>query len=120
MHSVNINIEELLGIVQENKQKHIDAFKESVADYKKATLQIAKDNLALVKTGKLEEIARVKAMPPKPSSYENEYNRAIRMLELSVDEVIELQQDVFNQLVLDEWQWKHTFVSNSTIYKSFQ
>jgi hypothetical protein len=119
MHSVNINRQELLGIVQENKKKHVEAFKESVADYKKAALQIAKDNLALVKTGKIEEIIKVKSMPPKPASFENEYNRAIRMLELSVDEVIELQQDVFNQLVLDEWHWKQAFVSNSTIYKSF-
>ena len=119
MNIVNINRDELLAIVRDNKEKHIEQFKESIADYKKAALQIAKDNLALVRTGQVEEIAKVKNMPPKPVSFENEYNRAIRMLELSVDEVIELQQDVFNQLVLDEWHWKQAFVSNSTIYKSF-
>lgn len=119
MHSVNINREELLFIVQENKKKHIAAFKESVSDYKKAALQIAKDNLSLVKTGNLDDIAKVKQMPPKPASFENEYTRAIRMLELSIDEVIEVEQDVFNQLVLDEWHWKQAFLSNSTIYKSY-
>jgi len=119
MRSVNINKEELLSIVRANKQKHIEDFKESVTDYKKATLQIAKDNLALVKTGKIEEIAKVRSMPPTPVSFENDYDRAIRMLELSVDEVIDLEVNIFNQLVLDEWTWKHAFVSNSTIYKSF-
>ena len=119
MNNVNINRDELLAIVRDNKEKHIEQFKESIADYKKAALQIAKDNLALVRTGQVEEIAKVKNMPPKPVSFENEYNRAIRMLELSVDETIMLEQDVFNQLVLDEWHWKHTFMTNSTTYKSF-
>lgn len=119
MKAVNIERQELLSIVNANKVKHVEEYNESVRDYKKAALQIAKDNFALVKTGKVEDIARVKSMPPRPSSYENEYNRAIRMLELSVDEVIAVEQDVFNQLVLDEWDWKRSFVTNSTLYKSF-
>ena len=119
MRKVNISKEELLEIVRANKKKHVEDFKESVTDYKKAALVIAKDNLALVKTGKVEEILKVKSMPPKPVSFEHDYDRAIRMLELSVDEVIELEQDIFNQLVLDEWTWKSTFTSDSTIYKTY-
>ena len=119
MRKVNIEKQELLDIVRANKQKHVEDFKESVTDYKKAALVIAKDNLALVKTGKVEEILKVKAMPPKPVSFEHDYDRAIRMLELSIDEVIELEQDIFNQLVLDEWTWKTTFTSNSTLYKTY-
>lgn len=120
MNSINIDRQELLELVLANKTTHVAEFQESVKDYKAAVLQIARDNLALAKTGKLDEIAKVKAMPPKPISYEAEYNRAVRMLELSVDSVIELEQDVFNQLVLDEWDWKHTFVTNSMFYKTFQ
>ena len=119
MRKVNIEKQELLDIVRENKQKHVEDFKESVTDYKKAALLIAKDNLALVKTGKVEEIVKVKHMPPKPVSFEHDYDRAIRMLELSIDNVIELEQDIFNQLVLDEWTWKTTFTSNSTLYKTY-
>jgi hypothetical protein len=40
------------------------------------------------------------------------------MLELSVDEVLEVEEDVFNQLVLDEWGWKHNFAATSAMYKS--
>jgi hypothetical protein len=81
-------------------------------------LQINTDNLKVAKTGDLEKFKRIRQMPPVPVSYEDSYKRAIRMLELSVDDIIEVEEDVFNQLVLDEWSWKRSFTANSTMYKS--
>ena len=46
------------------------------------------------------------------------YTRAIRMLELSVEDVIEIEEHIFNQLVLDEWGWKQQFTAMSALYKS--
>ena len=117
-HAVKVNRKELLKIVTDNKEKHIKDFLESVEDYKTATLKLAEANLELVKTGDLEQIAKTKPMPGKPVSYENNYTRAIRMLELSVEKEIDVEEDVFNQLVLDEWAWKNQFIASSTLYKS--
>lgn len=119
MRNVKINKDELLGIVRANKEKHIAEFKDSVTDYTAAALKIAQENLKLAKSGDVEKIAKIKSMPTKPISFEDSYTRAIRMLELSVEDVIEVEEDIFNQLVLDEWTWKHTFVANSTMYKSY-
>ena len=118
MRSVKINKAELLKIVQDNKKKHVKEFEESVKDYKKGAIKLAKEHVDLAKSGDLDKIAKIKAMPQKPMSYEKEYDRAIRMLELSVEDVIELEDDVFNQLVLDEWSWKNTFVATGAMYKS--
>ena len=118
MHAVKINRIELLNIVRENKAKHVSDFNESVEDYKKAVLKIATDNLTLANSADLEQIARIRVVPQKPVSYEQNYNRAERMLELSVEEVIEVEEDVFNQLVLDEWAWKNSFVASASLYKS--
>jgi hypothetical protein len=118
MKSVRLNKKELLQIVVENRSKHIVAYEESVVDYRSAALKIAKENLELVSTGELDKIARVRMVPTAPISHEKEYNRAIRMLELSIENEIEVEQDVFNQLVLDEWHWKHTFVTTSQMYKT--
>lgn len=118
MHSVKIKKDELLGIVRENLNKHVKEYVESVEDFKALSLKVATANLKLVKTGDLASISRIEAMPRAPQSYEQNYQRAIRMLELSVDEVIELEEDVFNQLVLDEWTWKHSFVATSAMYKA--
>jgi hypothetical protein len=118
MNAVKINRIELLGIVRENKEKHVKEYIESVEDYKKAALKIAEANLALVQTGDLDKIAKIHTQPQKPVSYETSYTRAIRMLELSVEDVIEVEEDVFNQLVLDEWAWKNMFTASASLYKS--
>jgi hypothetical protein len=118
MHSVKINKLELLKIVLENKTKHVSEFNEAVEDYKTLAVKIAKHNLELANTGDLDKIKDMKSVPSAPTSYEADYNRAARMLELSVDDVIELEDVVFNQLVLDEWAWKRSFATSSMLYKS--
>ncbi len=77
-----------------------------------------KNNLKLVNTGELDSIAKVKNLPAVPNSYEQSYTRAIRMLELSIEDIIELDDTTFNQLVLDEWGWKSNFQLSGSLYKS--
>lgn len=119
MESVKLNKKELLKIVLENKKKHVEEFKEAVKDFKGAAVKITQENLRLAKTGNLEKIKEIKSIPSLPVSHENDYSRAIRMLELSVEETIQLEQQIFNQLVLDEWQWKNQFSVANAMYKSF-
>lgn len=118
MNAIKMKRLELLEIVKTNKEKHIAEYNESVEDYKKLVLQINTANLKLAKTNDLEQFKRIKATPSKPETYEDSYKRAIRMLELSIEDVIEVEEDVFNQLVLDEWNWKRAFTATSALYKS--
>ena len=118
MRSVKINKDELLNIVRDNQKKHVAEYNEAVEDYKKAAIKLAKENLKLANTGDMEKLSKIKALPSAPISYEDNYSRAIRMLELSVEAVIELEEHIFNQLVLDEWTWKHQFAVASALYKS--
>ena len=118
MRSVKIDKHKLLDIVRENKVKHITEFEEAIIDYKAAALKVANEHLELANTGDLDKIAQIKAMPSRPKSYEDSYARAVRMLELSVDEIIELEETIFNQLVLDEWTWKMSFTASNSLYKT--
>ena len=118
MNAIKMKRLELLALVLENKAKHVKEFNESVTDYKALVLKLNKENLALAQSGNLDRFKEIKGMPPYPVSYEASYTRAARMLELSVDDTIEVEEDVFNQLVLDEWTWKNHFLSNSTMYKA--
>lgn len=118
MNVVKMNRLQLLSIVRANKEQHMVDYAESVNDFKEAVLKLTKENLALAKTGDLDKIAKIRAIPHKPTSYEQNYSRAIRMLELSIEDTIEVEQDTFNQLVLDEWSWKNSFVTSAALYKS--
>ena len=119
MKSVLLNKKELLNIVVDNRIRHINAYTESVVDYKAAAIKLAKENLELANTGELDKIAKFKVLPPAPVSHEKEYDRAIRMLELSIENEITVEEAVFNQLVLDEWHWKNNFVAAGALYKTF-
>lgn len=118
MRTTKIQKTELLSIVKANLETHLTDYAEAVSDYKLAALKLAKANLELAETGELAKIAEIKEMPAEPKSYEAEYNRAIRKLELSVDDVIEVDELTFNQLVLDEWNWKTQFLVGNALYKT--
>jgi len=118
MNSVKIYRLTLIGIVRENKAKHIAEHAEALKDYLAAVLKLSEENLRYAQTGDIEQFAKIKTMPPRPMSYEDNYRRAERMLELSIDDVIEVEEDIFNQLVLDEWSWKHSFSTSNTLYKT--
>lgn len=118
MRTVKLDKNELLAIVRENKEKHVATFNEAVTDYKVAVEKLCKKNYELSQTGDLSQIEQIRPMPSLPVSYEDNYSRAIRMLELSVDSVIELEDQIFNQLVLDEWSWKRGFSASAALYKT--
>jgi hypothetical protein len=118
MNSVKMNRLELLQIVKDNATKHVADYDESVEDYKVAVLKLAKANLKLANTGELDQFMKIKNQPARPTNYADNYARAIRMLELSVEEIIEVEDHTFNQLVLDEWNWKQQFTAQSSLYKS--
>jgi hypothetical protein len=118
MNAIKMKRLELLDIVRANKEKHITEFNESVVDFKALTLKVASDNMVAARTGDLKEFKKIKPSPSAPASYEDSYKRAIRMLECSIEDVIEIEEDVFNQLVLDEWNWKHQFAMSNATYKS--
>jgi fibronectin type 3 domain-containing protein len=119
MNSVKIERKKLLDIVTENSSKHVEQYLEAIEDYKVAALKIAKENLKTAKTGDMQRLKTTRSLPSAPVSYEHNYARAIRMLELSAEDIIELEESVFNQLVLDEWGWKQQFMSLAATYKSF-
>lgn len=118
MHAIKMNRIELLAIVQANCLTHAAAFTEAVDDYKKLVLQVTAFNNKLAKTADLAEFKKMKVLPSAPQTYESSYKRSIRMLELSVEDIIEVEEDVFNQLVLDEWDWKRQFTASNMLYKS--
>ncbi len=120
MKSVKLDTRQLLGIVTANKEKHNKEYLEAVEDYKAAVLKLAAKNHKLAKSGDLEKFKEIKPLPAAPTSYDKEYSRAISMLDLCVDSVVELEDEVFNQLVLDEWYWKDQFSLSNSLYKTMR
>jgi fibronectin type 3 domain-containing protein len=118
MNSVKMDRKELLSIVKDNATKHLKEYNEATEDYKVAVVKLAKANLKLANSGDLEQIKKIKSVPHHPINYSDNYARATRMLELSVEDTIEVEEHIFSQLVLDEWSWKQSFAAAGALYKS--
>lgn len=111
-----------------NKTELIDkitaALEEHRAQYTKALtgwmnqMQGACENvIQRVKSG------RIKAFPSEfhnlmqiPTLHTDDYEAALKMLEMSVDEVIELGPEDFDQLVLGNWNWKEQWNTSNSRY----
>ena len=118
MRTVNVHTQEILQIVRANADRHASDYAAAVVDYQAAAIKTARQNLRIARTGDIAKIARMSMMPSPPTSHASSYERAIRMLELSADATVEMDEQTFKQLVLDEWDWKGQFVASNSVYKS--
>lgn len=62
-----------------------------------------------------KQIRRAVIMP-EPQDHTPDYDRVIAMLEMSVDTVIELDADSFDNYVMDNWAWRANALATNTMY----
>lgn len=113
MEKVKIKKDELLKVVQQNRQEHRSIFEKALEGYKNQVIAELEVMLAEAREGKR---IRRRVELDEPCDQTKEYDRVIRMLELSQDDIIELTQPEFSQYVMDDWRWKDQFIATSRSY----
>jgi hypothetical protein len=116
LESVTMERTKLIEIVKRNRDNHLAAFTEAMEEYR---LRYRARLIALLgltegpdKTGcKFEDVNM-----RQPRSHCADYDRALSMLDHSVDGDIPVDERTFRQLVLDEWEWRHDFESTNALY----
>ena len=112
MDSVRIDRLKLLTVLQENRTKHKLTVNVAFKEYRKLVIVELDKMIDEAKSGKT--IRRAIDLI-EPMDQTAEYDTAILMLEMSVDQNIELDQHEFQQYVEDKWHWSNQFdFSNST------
>lgn len=113
--------------VKENRAQHIedyaDAFRGYLLEVEEQAVDISKESSKLAsKAAKNKDLpeyfASWRITAEKPEDHEKDYDRALSMLELAVDEEIRLDEKTFAQYVRDEWDWKEQFHNLSSGYFS--
>lgn len=113
MNDINVNKAELLSVLRTNRDKHNAIFLEAQAGYREAVVKELDSMLAEARSGK--KIRRAITLV-EPVDQTKDYDRAIRMMEMSVDETIKLDPHDFQCYVMDEWQWKNQFMLSNVGY----
>jgi hypothetical protein len=104
---------EILEIVKKNRTQHRAVFEEALANYMKMAVAELEKSVADAKAGR--KFSRHVALP-EPIDQTPEYDRAIRMLELSKDDFIELDEQSFANLVMDTWHWTKNWATTNSGY----
>ena len=133
--------DDLIKSIQENKKKHDEiyayaskAYEDSVEkyvfDYKDYFAKIGAEYNSFsdcvsdqyVKWDKSSNFsfvsprieAKAPVAPQKPSNYSNDYETAIRRIQMSVYDKFKLTENEFQSYIMNNWSWKSKFVSEST------
>ena len=144
--NVVINKNELLSILKENRAKHDTIFDVAISGYwiqaqntidkkkqefKNYIKELGHDfNYEIKKiANKINSKERINQTSigistnmnyqiglPYPENHSDEYNRAIRAVELNVYDKIELSEQEFNQYIMNNWAWRNSFINSNSNY----
>ena len=117
MQTVNVRKQDLLETLKRNRAIHEKKFKDAIEGYRLVAIERLEALLEAIKAG--GDVETEVDMPDlKPESHVVDYDMAIMMVGMSVDDVIELRDFEFKQYVMDEWSWSRSFSSSSSSYSS--
>lgn len=115
MENIRVRKEDLVETLTKNRAEHRKVFEEAVAGYRKKSIELLEEHLERIKEGSL---VRVYVSLPAPSDHTDDYDRALKMLEWSLDDEIQIDEQTFAELVMDDWSWKREFYTTNSVYSA--
>ena len=115
MKDVKINKTKLLEALKANRETHRTIFLEAQEGFRTEAIKHLDQMLEDARNGK-EIRQNIGLVEPRDQTAD--YDRAIRMLEMSEDDVIELSELDFECYVLDNWSWKNQFLISNSSYSA--
>jgi hypothetical protein len=105
---------ELTKTIQKNRDGHRAEFEEAMKGYEEEATKSLGRILQAIKDGKRPVISLYMTIP---EDHTKDYDRVLKMLAMSQEGNIELDEDDFAQYVQDDWGWKKTFETTNALYK---
>ena len=106
LDTVRVSKTALIRRLQENRDQHREQFEKGLELYRKAVVQELEEQLARARRN--ESVARFSVLN-QPEDHTENYNHAIELLDMSLDDEVELTAEEFAQYVRDDWGWKRQF-----------
>lgn len=110
---ITVRKSELLGTLRKNLETHRATFLKAQEGFRKVVIANLEEMLADAREGRRIRKA-IQLVDPIDQS--RDYERVIRMLEMCVNEEVTISEGEFSQYVMDDWSWKHQFVTTAQSY----
>lgn len=115
MELVKVKKNELMKILLENRDEHRAIFLEALDGYHQAALKALRERIEDAKNNK--KVSLLFALE-QPQDQTKQYNRVIKMLEMSIDDEVKLTQQEFANYVMDDWSWMDQFLHSNVGYSA--
>ncbi len=113
MNDITVEKTKLIEALRKNREAHRKIFLEAQDGYRAAAIAEFEKRLRAMRDGKKFSVT-VHLVAPMDQT--KDYDRAIAMLEMSENAMIELSELDFRCYVMDEWSWKHQFNTSNRGY----
>lgn len=111
--TVKVNKSELITALRNNQDRHRATYQQALANWQVKVIKALTDAAS---DAQARRVFKVDFDLPKPVSYSDEYERAIGMLKMHVEDTIELDLAEYRQYIQDDWGWKHHFTASTSQY----
>ena len=114
---IHVKVAELLKHLEKNKAAHIKSYESALKVYfKKLNTELAKmtKDAAACKMRKDNYLIHLAS----PQNKSKEYDRYIKMLKMSVEELVEISTTEYDCFVNDDWEWIVSAKTINTFYNS--
>jgi hypothetical protein len=117
MMKATVNTEALAAQIRVKRDDHQRIYEAAMVQYRGKLIELFEDRVDKLRNDPeaVKEIDLLVRLP-RPEEHLGDYDSAIEMLAWHQDDQIVLDQDQFNELVLDKWGWQRSFFSNTTSY----
>lgn len=113
MERVTVNRRELLTKLEQNRKVHRAVFLAAQKGYRKA---VVKELDTMLKDARAGKPIRRSITLPIPQDHTEDYDAAIEMLKMSIDDTISIDAAHFAMYVRDQWGWKAMVVASNSHY----
>lgn len=114
MNDITVSKADLIAKIKANRDTHRQQFLDAQVVYRSRVIEELDARLLEARRpgGRIDLGFHL----PEPVDYTSEYDQALAMLDWEVGDQVTLDQDVFRQLVLNQWHWARQFAASTQSY----
>ena len=115
MKQISVDKKTLLEIIHKNRNEHRSIFLEAQKKFRDVAIAALDRSLKLARKGWFFELRQISVLVA-PEDHTADYDRAISMLEMSVDKTIAISDQEFMHFVQDIWNWSQGWAASNMRY----
>lgn len=115
MKEVVIDKDRLIQIVKDNQKDHEAKFEEAWGSWRDRMIDNFEEHLRRLKDRKQPTQVKINVNLVQPENHSDDYERALKMLQLHMEDTVTLDEQDFAELVQNDWGWERAFASTYNV-----